>query len=112
MLAKFIVKEEEKFHGEGNEEAWKECIRRKAGSNKTTSAFLDSIDESGCLNRVVFKAKQVINRMTGYLLRFKVKTWVSQSFLPLLNVTMYVFDYIKDGWMFNYLFRGSSLGSA
>ena len=49
-----------------------------------------------------------------------VKTWVSQSFFPLLSVTVHVFDYVKninivedingdaedvkDSWMANYLF--------
>ena len=32
MLAKFIVKEEEKIHGEGNEEAWKEESRKQHGN--------------------------------------------------------------------------------
>ena len=114
MLAKFIVKEEEKIHGEGNEEAWKECVRRKAGSNKKTAAFLDSIDEPGCLKKFKYKVAKVINWMTDHpenvdtmwaKLKSSVKSWVSLSFLPLLNITMHVFDYIKDGWMFNYLFR-------
>ena len=114
MLAKFIVKEEEKIHGEGNEEAWKECVRRKAGSNKATAAFLDSIDEPGCWKRFKYKVMKVVNWMTDHpenlhircnLLRSRFKSWVSLSFLPLLSVTVHVFDYIKDGWMANYLFR-------
>ena len=114
MLAKFIVKEEEKIHGEGNVEAWQECVRRKAGSNKTTAAFLDSIGQPGCLKRFKYKVTKAINWMTDHpenlnircnLLRSRFKSWVSLSFLPLLSVTLYVFDYIKDTWMANYLFR-------
>ena len=111
MLAMFIIKEEEKIHG--NEEAWMECVRRKAGSNKKTAAFLDSIDEPGCLKKFKYKMMKVINRMTDhpenlhmrYNLTSGFKSWVKRSFLPLLNITMHVFDYIKDGWMANYLFR-------
>ena len=114
MLAKFIVKEEKKIHGEGNVEAWQECVRRKAGSNKTTAAFLKSIDEPGCWKRFKYKVKKVINWMTDHpdnlhkrcnLFRSRFKTWLSLSFFPLLSVTLYVFDYIKDCWMANYLFR-------
>ena len=114
MLAMFIVKEEEKIHGDVNEEAWQECIRRKAGSNKATAAFLDSIDEPGCLKRFKYKMMRVINWLTDNpenlqgrcnLVRSRFKSWVSLSSLPLLSVTLHVLDYIKDGWMANYLFR-------
>ena len=114
MLAKFILKEEEKIHGEGNKEAWQECVRRKAGSNKATSAFLDSINEPGCWKRFKYKVTKVINWFTDPpenidtmwgMLKSRIKTWVSLSFIPLLSVTRFVFDYIKDAWMAYYLFR-------
>ena len=100
VLAKFIVKEEKKIHGE----AWQEAVRRKAGSNKATAAFLDSIDEPGCLKWGKYRLTKTINWMTDDpdkvdstwgKNKSAVKSWVSQSFIPLLGVTLYVFDYIK-----------------
>ena len=79
-----------------------------------TGAFLDSIDEPGSLKEFKYKVMKVINWMTDHsdnlhircnLLRSRFKSWVSLSFLPLLNASVHVFDYIKDGWMANYLFR-------
>ena len=114
ILATFIVKEEEKIHGRGNEEAWMECVRRKAGSNKATSAFLNSVSVPGSFKRFKYQVQKVINWITDHpqnlktrcnLLSSRFKTWVSQSLLPLLSVTLHVFDFIKDGWMANYLFR-------
>ena len=78
------------------------------------AAFLASIDEPGCLKGLNYKVMKVINWMTDHpgnlhircnLLRSRFKSWVSLSFFPLLSVTVHVFDYIKDGWMANYLFR-------
>ena len=104
VLAKFIFKEEEKIHGE----AWQEAVRRKAGSNKATAAFLDSIDEPGCLKWLNYRLTKVIDWMTGDpdqdsrwgKIKSAIKSWVRQSFIPLFGVTLYVFDYIKAGTLF------------
>ena len=54
-----LARRRRRSKGKGNEEAWKECIRRKAGSNKTTVAVLDSINEPCCLKGFKYK---VMNR--------------------------------------------------
>ena len=104
MLAKFILDKEKKIHGEDNQEEWQECVRRKAGSNKPTATFLDSIDEPGCLKWLKYKVVNIIYQDRWGRIKPHIKSWLRQGFLPLLSVTLYIFDYLKDTWMFNYLF--------
>ena len=97
MLAKFIFDKEKKIHGKDNHEEWQKCVRRKAGSNKATAAFLDSIDEPGTLKRLKYRVTKVIDKdRWGMRIKPHIKSWVRQGFLPLLGVTFYILDYTKD----------------
>ena len=108
VLAKLIVKEEEKIHGEDNLEEWQECVRKKAGSNKATAAFLDSIDKPGLLKMVKYRFSRAIAWMTEDpedvhtrwgRIKPLIKSWVRHSFLPLFGVSLYIFDYLnREGY--------------
>ena len=108
-LAVAIKKEEKKRHGKD----WRTCVRRKAGSTKASAIFLDSIDPPGCLKRVTYKVDKVIRELTDPLehepdtwygrLWNRVKQRMVNGGIPLFKTTAFIFDYVKDFFLFLYV---------
>ena len=108
-LALAIQKEEKKRHGD----KWRSCIRRKAGSTKASAIFLDSLNPPGCLKRVTFQADKMLRWLsdppaqeldTWYgQLWSKAKAKVVNGFFPFLKTTSFIFDYVKDLFLFLYV---------
>ena len=114
LLAKYIVEQEKKIHGDENKADWRQCLRRKAGSNRASAAFLDSIECPGKRKWYVFRVTKAINWIVDPRMedktrwgRFKtnVKSWVVHGTLPLFWVFLYLMDYTKDTWLFVYLYQ-------
>ena len=109
-LAPMINEEEEKRHGK----EWRSCIRRKAGSTKTSAIFLDSLEAPGFLKRAKFKALGGLRWLPDPPAE-EPDTWYSQLwskgislklklinvFLPFLKTTSFLIDYVKDTFFFN-----------
>ena len=110
-LALAIKEEEEKRHGK----EWRSCVRRKAGSTKASAIFLDSLKPPGCLKKAAFKASEGLRWLsdppteepdTWYgQLWSKAKSRLINGFLPLLKISSFIIDYMKDAFWFAYLFQ-------
>ena len=110
QLAVSIQKEEEKRHGNN----WRACLRRKAGSTRASAIFFDFCNPPGCHRRVAHKADKILRRLfdppaqesdTWYgRLWNKAKAKVVHGFVPLLKTSSFIFDYVKDGFFFFYIF--------
>ena len=108
-LAVAIKEEEKKRHGKD----WRTCVRRKAGSTKASAIFLDSIDPPGCLKRVTYKVDKVMRELTDPLehepdtwygrLWNKAKPRMVNGAIPFLKTTSFIFDYVKDFFLFLYV---------
>ena len=110
QLALAIQREEVKRHGVD----WRSCVRRKAGSTKASAIFLDACNPPGCFKRVTFHSDKCLRWLSdppqeepgtwhGQLWsRAKAKT--INGFLPFLKITLFIFDYVKDTFLFLYLF--------
>ena len=108
-LALAIKEEEEKRHGRD----WRSCVRRKAGSTKASAIFLKSFKEPGCLKRAKFKVSEALWRLSDPPTE-EPETWFGKiwskaksksinGFLPLLKISSFVIDYVKDIFFFIYL---------
>ena len=109
-LAVAIQKEEENRNGD----KWQTCIRRKAGSTKAAFVFLDSFNPTGCHKILTFGADEMLRWLSDStaqepdswykLIWNKTKAKAVFGFLPFLKTTSFVFDYVKDIFLFLYIF--------
>ena len=109
-LALAIQKEEKRRHGD----KWQSCIKGKAGSTKASAIFLDDCNPPGCLKRVAFRADKML-RWLSEPPAHESDTWYGQlwsraeakvinGFIPFLKTTSFIFDYVKDLFLFLYFF--------
>ena len=56
QLAREVQRQERKRHGE----KWRNCVRRKAGSTKSSAIFLDDCNPPGCLKNTAFQADRCV----------------------------------------------------
>ena len=111
-LATFIRSQEQRIHGK-RRHRWMTCIRKKAGSNKTTQKFLDFLEEPGFLKQVSHTTEKAISELFNTskdqkTILDRVKDLVSSvihAAIPQAKAAWYIIDYVKDSCFFAYLFN-------
>ena len=98
-LAKFIWTEENKIHK--SEEEVRQCLRRKGCSSKEMAICLDHIEPPGCWKKLKYKV--VEQPMNWFLKNNKSLAFILIAALPVLKITMYMYDFSKDSALVFYL---------
>ena len=109
-MALAIQKEEKKRHGNN----WRCCLRKKTGSTKASAVFLEACNPPGGLKRLAFQADKMLRCLsdppaqdpdTWYgQLWSKAKAKAVNGFIPLLRTVSFILDYVKDLFLFVYIF--------
>ena len=119
-LALWVHQQEERLHCLDNgvnrtaltvQRQWHCCLRSKAGSNKGTEALFDSLQPPGIVKKMKFKASKCVDKILdppepdGRTCLIKLKLILILGVFPLLKVSLYTLDYVKDACLFIFLYQ-------
>ena len=97
---------------------WHRCLRSKAGSNKGTEALFDSLQPPGIVKKLKFRAAKCVDKLLQPPEPDAKTPWIKLKFIfilgvfPLLKVSLYTLDYVKDACLFIFLYQRIQFSSS
>ena len=126
-LALWVLQQEERLHCSDNGNngkalglcrQWHRCLRSKGGSNKGTEALFDSLQPPGTVKKLKFRAAKFIDKLLEppepdvRTFWIKLKCIFILGIFPLLKVSLYTLDYVKDVCLFIALYQRIQFSSS
>ena len=126
-LALWVLRQEERLHCSDNGingkafglcRQWHRCLRSKAGSNKGTEALFDSLQPPGTVKKLKFRAAKLVDKLLEppepdvRTLWIKLKCLFILGAFPLLKVSLYTLDFVKDVCLFIVLYQRIQFSSS